>query len=143
MTIDSFSCSATMKLPMVHGPVRFAQGSSKERISYGLNIDFDQVRVQVLGKESLPSLEGVFSIVQAEESRRGVMLDNPVNEGSAMNSTKLGHHTETNRDERQPNREGVWCTYCKKARHTKDTCWKLHGMPPNVGGKGGNRGGQP
>ncbi|KAA8517376.1 hypothetical protein F0562_017669 [Nyssa sinensis] len=71
------------------------------------------------------------------------MLDNPVNEGSAMNSTKLGHHTETNRDERQPNREGVWCTYCKKARHTKDTCWKLHGKPPNVGGKGGNRGGQP
>ncbi|KAA8538881.1 hypothetical protein F0562_025573 [Nyssa sinensis] len=109
----------------------------------GLNIDFDQVRVQVLGKESLPSLEGVFSIVRAEESRRGVMLDNPVNEGSAMNSTKLGHHTEINRDERQPNREGVWCTYCKKARHTKDTCWKLHGKPPNVGGKGGNRGGQP
>ncbi|KAA8550468.1 hypothetical protein F0562_002152 [Nyssa sinensis] len=102
----------------------------------GLNIDFDQVRVQVLGKESLPSLEGVFSIIRAEESRRGVMLDNPVNEGSAMNSTKLGHHTETNRDERQPNREGVWCTYCKKARHTKDTCWKLHGKPPNVGGKG-------
>ncbi|KAA8541451.1 hypothetical protein F0562_025414 [Nyssa sinensis] len=64
------------------------------------------------------------------------MLDNPVNERSAMNSTKLGHHTETNRDERQPNREGVWCTYCKKARHTKDTCWKLHGKPPNVGGKG-------
>ncbi|KAA8524032.1 hypothetical protein F0562_010538 [Nyssa sinensis] len=71
------------------------------------------------------------------------MLDNPVNEGSAMNFTKLGHHTEINSDERQPNREGVWCTYCKKARHTKDTCWKLHGKPPNVGGKGGNRGRQP
>ncbi|GFZ12770.1 hypothetical protein Acr_23g0011550 [Actinidia rufa] len=109
----------------------------------GLNIDFDQVQVQVLGKESLISLEGVFSIIRAEESRRGVMLDNLVNERSAMNSTKLGHTAETNRNERQPNREGVWCTYCKKPRHTKDTCWKLHGKPPNVGGKGGNPGVQP
>ena len=32
----------------------------------GLNIDFDQVRVQILVKESLPSLEGVFSIIRAE-----------------------------------------------------------------------------
>ena len=80
----------------------------------GLNIDFDQVRVQVLGKEYLPSLVGVFSIIRAEESRRGVMLDNPVNEGSAMNSIKFGHNAETNRNERQPNREGVWCNYCKR-----------------------------
>ena len=28
-----------------------------------LNVEFDQVRVQVLGKETLPSLQGVFSII--------------------------------------------------------------------------------
>jgi len=25
----------------------------------------------------------------------------------------------------------VWCSYCKKPRHTKEKCWKLHGKPPN------------
>ncbi|KAJ4715364.1 hypothetical protein OWV82_013731 [Melia azedarach] len=66
----------------------------------GLNIDFDQIRVQILGKEVLLSLEGVFSIIWAEESRQGVMIDNPINEGSAMNSTKDGHNIDTNRNER-------------------------------------------
>ena len=32
----------------------------------GLNIEFDQIRVQILGKESLPSLNDVFSIIRAE-----------------------------------------------------------------------------
>ncbi|KAJ9556713.1 hypothetical protein OSB04_011327, partial [Centaurea solstitialis] len=29
------------------------------------------------------------------------------------------------------NRDGLWCTYCKKARHTKENCWKIHGKPPS------------
>jgi len=28
-------------------------------------------------------------------------------------------------------KQEVWCTYCKKPRHTKEKCWKLHGKPPN------------
>jgi len=41
----------------------------------GLNIEFDRMRVQILGKESLPSLNKVFSVIRAEEGRRTVMLD--------------------------------------------------------------------
>ena len=37
----------------------------------GLNAEFDAVRVQVLGKEDLPSLNEVIGIVRGEESRRG------------------------------------------------------------------------
>ncbi|KAK2995307.1 hypothetical protein RJ640_023821 [Escallonia rubra] len=40
----------------------------------GLNIEFDQVRIQILGKEELPSLIETISIINVEESRRGVML---------------------------------------------------------------------
>jgi hypothetical protein len=47
----------------------------------GLNIKFDQVRVQILGKESLPLLNEVFSLIRAEERRRIVMLDVPNIEG--------------------------------------------------------------
>lgn len=24
-------------------------------------------------------------------------------------------------------KEGLWCSYCKKPTHTRDTCFKLHG----------------
>lgn len=49
----------------------------------GLNIEFDAVRIQILGKEDLPSLNETIAIVLAEEGRRGVMVDTPTVEGSA------------------------------------------------------------
>ena len=27
--------------------------------------------------------------------------------------------------------EKPWCDHCKKPWHTHETCWKLHGKPPN------------
>ena len=38
------------------------------------------------------------------------------------------------------NKDNLWCTYCKKPRHTKEKCWKLNGKPPSQ--EWGNRGGQ-
>ena len=29
------------------------------------------------------------------------------------------------------NKDSLWCTFCKKWRHTQDKCWKRHGKPPN------------
>lgn len=46
------------------------------------------MRVQLLGKELLSPLNEVFSIVRAEESRRLVMLEPRLAEGSALFSTK-------------------------------------------------------
>jgi hypothetical protein len=40
----------------------------------GLNSEYDPVRVQILGKEPLPSLQMVISYIQNEESRRSTML---------------------------------------------------------------------
>ncbi|KAG0452767.1 hypothetical protein HPP92_025197 [Vanilla planifolia] len=40
----------------------------------GLNPEFDQVRIQILGKEETPPLEETISLVRAEGSGRGVML---------------------------------------------------------------------
>lgn len=34
----------------------------------------------------------------------------------------------------------MWCTYCKKSRHIKERCWKLHCKPPSK--EWGYRGGQ-
>jgi hypothetical protein len=40
----------------------------------GLNSEYNPIRVQIFGKEPLPSLQEVFSYVQNEESRRNTML---------------------------------------------------------------------
>ena len=49
----------------------------------GLNVEYDQVKVQVLGKEDCPPLNEVFSIIRTKEERRSVMLDTPTTEDSA------------------------------------------------------------
>lgn len=51
----------------------------------GLNPEFDQVRIQILGKRDTPSLEETISLIRAEESRRTVMLELQTME-SALNS---------------------------------------------------------
>ena len=106
----------------------------------GLNLEFDQVRVQILSKEEVPSLEETISIIRAEESRRNVMLEKTSSmEGSAL-VTKVEHQEKGKDDQprnlrrenqRRENRDTLWCTYCKKPRHTKETCWKLNGKPPS------------
>ena len=42
-------------------------------------------------------------------------------EGVRFKVGKLGAQTKN------LGREGQWCSYCKKPRHTRDTCFKLHG----------------
>ena len=57
----------------------------------GLNLEFDQVHLQVLGKDNLPNLNEVFAIVRSEENRRGAMLSGSNMEGSALlSNTKEG-----------------------------------------------------
>ncbi|TXG48410.1 hypothetical protein EZV62_027704 [Acer yangbiense] len=90
----------------------------------GLNAEFDQVRIQILGREELPPLNEAISMVRAEESRGSLMLEPSTSEGSAMvsNSSK----SRSLNPEQQPdlsktsNRDTLWCTYCKKPRHTKE-----------------------
>lgn len=114
----------------------------------GLNVEYDQVRVQILGKE-LPSLNETISIVRAEESRRGVMLEPaPAIEGSAMASTKTAEHKKPAQQphsatSKTESADTLWCTYCKKSRHTRERCWKLHGKPTTASKDWGSKGGQP
>ena len=120
----------------------------------GLNVELDQVKVQILGKESLPSLNEAFAIVRGE-GRRNIMLEKGStmyksalaiskprrNEGSvAVNVANSGR----NEGKKISERSSLWCSYCKKYWDTRETCWKLHGKPLNLfkrnGGKGVNSG---
>lgn len=58
----------------------------------GLNAEFDQVRVQILGKEDMSSLNEVISLVVAKESRRIVMLKPRPNNSTVIVSKACKPH---------------------------------------------------
>ncbi|CAA6669928.1 unnamed protein product [Spirodela intermedia] len=106
----------------------------------GLNSEYVQVRIQILGREKLPPLNEVISLVRGEESRRNLMLGSQNVENSAFmarngknydnNSTKKkGESSRQERTSSNDFRGKLRCTYCKKARHTVDRCYKLHRRP--------------
>nr|XP_048321070.1 uncharacterized protein LOC112492768 [Ziziphus jujuba var. spinosa] len=100
----------------------------------GLNPEFDQVRIQTIGKDCTPSLEETISLIRAEESRRSVMLEPQTMEGSNL-AAKTDHQDKEQGDlpkfPGRENKDTLWCNYCKKPRHTKEMCWKLHGKSPS------------
>ncbi|RVW40284.1 Retrovirus-related Pol polyprotein from transposon RE1 [Vitis vinifera] len=95
----------------------------------GLNPEFDQVRIQILGKQEVPRFNEVVALIRGEESQRSVMLEPQTLDGSTIvakteyseqGKNNLPKHLET------------------KAH--KEKCWKLNGKPPSREWR--NRGGQ-
>ncbi|KAA3484104.1 ankyrin repeat domain-containing protein 2b [Gossypium australe] len=113
---------------------KFQKMVKKESIFYflvGLNTEYDQIPVQVLGKTQFYSLHETYSYVQQEESRRIVMLYNPPIEKAGLITNQDGLSGG------KSNKDHLTCDYCGKPQHTKDSCWKLHGRPARGrGGKG-------
>ncbi|XP_058771890.1 uncharacterized protein LOC131645231 [Vicia villosa] len=99
----------------------------------GLNKDLDEVRGRVLGKIPLPTLRETFAEIRREEARQGIMMGktprSSESEGSALATRNLD---EEKRVDKVP-----WCDHCKREWHTRETCWKLKGKPPNWKKKGG------
>ncbi|XP_061371297.1 uncharacterized protein LOC133313900 [Gastrolobium bilobum] len=85
--LDQFQ---SLKMKCTADATALAKEVENERIFYflaGLNSEYDPIRVQILGKETFPSLSAVFNTVRGEENRRGVMM-NP--DKSVMLSSKDG-----------------------------------------------------
>ncbi|RVW29710.1 hypothetical protein CK203_105775 [Vitis vinifera] len=103
----------------------------------GLNGEFDQVRVQILGRDPLPSLNEAFAIVRGEEGWRNVMLKtfdsvdgstlsiskSSVNDGVMTTTIAAANAANSRRTEgRKPSeKDSLWCSYCRKNRHTRET----------------------
>ncbi|KAL3528207.1 hypothetical protein ACH5RR_012863 [Cinchona calisaya] len=94
----------------------------------GLNRVFDVVRSRVLGKKPLPTLREAFLEVRREETRRKVVLKSYSNmKPSPENSALATIHDELESGKKKK----LWRNHCKKHWHRLDTCWKIHGKPPN------------
>ncbi|XP_024019915.1 uncharacterized protein LOC112091181 [Morus notabilis] len=103
----------------------------------GLNKDLDEVRGRMIGIRPLPQIEEVFAEVRREENRRKIMLGDPKGtaqtKASALGSKSYEQNRKPNfsNEPRRAKKGNLWCDYCQRANHTKETCWKLHGKPPN------------
>ncbi|XP_058187492.1 uncharacterized protein LOC131304305 isoform X2 [Rhododendron vialii] len=112
----------------------------------GFDIEYDPIRVQVLGRIPFPSLGEAYAIVQQEESRRGAMLDTPTPERSALVAIPQGGlvpqsgKSQSGTSSGPIDRESLRCDHCYNTGHTRDFCWKLHGRPSR--GRRGGRGGR-
>ena len=96
----------------------------------GLNTEFDQVRIQILGKQEVSCFNEVVALIQGEESRRSVMLEPRTLDRSALvaktkypekGKNDLPRHLGRDNQWKE-NKDNLWCTYCKKPRHTKEKC---------------------
>ncbi|KAF5467577.1 hypothetical protein F2P56_011815 [Juglans regia] len=115
----------------------------------GLNGEFDEVRGRILGRQPLPPLGEIFSEARREDCRRNVMMNkkedetvetstlvaaNPAPYGATStylataNVSAQWPYSNQRRFEEKPR---VWCDYCNKPCHIRETCWKLHGKPAN------------
>ncbi|XP_073107281.1 uncharacterized protein [Elaeis guineensis] len=116
----------------VDGFQKYLEEERVQDFLYGLNPEYESVRVQLLARDILPSLGQVFSTVLSEETRRRVTSDSNSSIRSALTV--------------QPQQVGEKvCFHCKKPGHTKAFCWDLHGRPNQPGrgsrGRGGRRSG--
>ena len=76
----------------------------KERIYdflSSLNLEFDAVRVQILGKEDHPSLNETIAIVRAKEGQRGVMLETSFINNLALVTMKSSSLDKQPREEKK------------------------------------------
>ena len=74
----------------------------------------------------------VFSCLRDEEDRKNVMTGPTIHDSSALKTDKevvIVAATAVGRKGGPRNKDSLWCDYCNKARHTRETCWKIHGKP--------------
>ncbi|XP_043697057.1 uncharacterized protein LOC122647814 [Telopea speciosissima] len=102
----------------------------------GLNMEYDQIRVQVLSRIAFPTLEQSYALVHTEESRRTAMLHTPTSDRSALKTAATAVPTSNGLSTTSDSSKvTVKCEHCNRPYHTKAPCWKLQGKPADFEAK--------
>ncbi|KAL6319268.1 hypothetical protein AAG906_013942 [Vitis piasezkii] len=106
----------------------------------------DKTRSDVLQIKPFPTVEQAYAFVRREEVRQTVMISGAdTSPGAVMASKgiKGSHHQmppkpgalslssgkSNSSFKTKPPSDGMKCTHCGNTKHTRDTCFKLHGYP--------------
>ncbi|RVW38243.1 putative caffeoyl-CoA O-methyltransferase [Vitis vinifera] len=112
----------------------------------GLDDRLDKTRSDVLQIKPFPTVEQAYAFVRREEVRQTVMIlgaDTPPGAVMASKGIKGSHHQMPSKPgalflssgksnssfKTKPPSDGTKCTHCDNTKHTRDTCFKLHGYP--------------
>ena len=100
----------------------------------GLDDRLDHVRSDVLRLQPFPSIEQAYAHVRREDLRQSVMISEAeaVTSGAVMaiKGVKTSQSQKSGSSSRSKGHaDGNKCTHCGSTRHTRDTCFKLHGYP--------------
>lgn len=91
-----------------------------------MNLKYDQVRIQIMKKEEILSLNELILIIRSEESKRRTMLQPHYTDSSAIISQDCKPRQQLKKVIYYENatlgansRDNLWCTFYKKLKHTK------------------------
>jgi len=96
----------------------------------GLNEGYESLRSQILNLDPLPSVIKAYSmVVRNEQEKDGKMAFTPsVSEVGAMVS-KFQKGSAEWKNAKKKEQKKIICEHCSVAGHSKDTCFKLVGVP--------------
>ena len=108
------------------------------RLLQGLRPEFENLRSLLCNRENPITFDDAASQLIEEESRLQEMKRS--SESSAYAVTTPGGIPPSQHGQIYPNtkktpakgKDNLWCNYCNRKGHTKETCWKLQGRPPKV-----------
>lgn len=123
--------------------IRYQRLVEKDRVYdflAGLRPEYDEARERILGREPLQPLMDVFAYIRREESRKEAMngsrltasVDNSALVADPVKTAAAADHNNRSNSRRADPKANLWCDHCQKPRHTKDTCWQLHGKPASM-----------
>lgn len=105
----------------------------------GLDDRLDNIRSDILQLKPFPTIEQAYAHVRREDTRQTVMTSGAENITSgavmATKGSKFGQlptlvaGKNNSFSKSKGSSDGGRCTHCGNVRHTRDTCFKLHGYP--------------
>ncbi|RVW24901.1 hypothetical protein CK203_079484 [Vitis vinifera] len=104
----------------------------------GLDDRLDKIRGDVLQLRPFPTVEQAYAHVHRKALRQSVMITSSADAVSgavlATKGLKLGFSVQpptvhNGRPKSRTSSEGLKCSHCGNSKHTRDTCFKLHGYP--------------
>jgi hypothetical protein len=110
----------------------------------GLDDRLDNIRGDILQMKPFPTVKQAYAHVRREAVRQAVMIsgdsiDNPgavlasksfrPGQPSSVKSLSLDNGKHGSGSRPRASSDGLKCTHCGNLKHTRDTCFKLHGYP--------------
>lgn len=85
----------------------------------GPNVEFDQIQIQVLGRDPFPTLNQTYSYVRQEESQKECYA-------SPSYTKQVCYGSQVFTKWRPLAEIDLRCDYCGKKRHTREKFWQLN-----------------